>query len=73
MERSSYEMHHGVHKMADRRVNLETGERIVMKAVKVKFRDGELDVATADAASPATPRRKPRQTRTAPKQDDLFG
>ena len=42
-------------------------------ALTLKFRDGELDVATADAASPATPRRKPRQTRTAPKQDDLFG
>ncbi len=42
-------------------------------ALTLKFRDGELDVATADAASPATPRRKPRKTRTAPKQDDLFG
>ena len=39
----------GVHKMADRRVNLETGERIIMKAVKVKFRDGELEIPPSQA------------------------
>jgi exodeoxyribonuclease VII large subunit len=39
----------------------------------LKFRDGTLDVATGGTSPPPAPRRKPRKTRTAPKQDDLFG
>ncbi|MBO6528135.1 exodeoxyribonuclease VII large subunit [Erythrobacter sp.] len=39
----------------------------------LKFRDGELDVATGGVPSPPAPRRKPRKSGTAPKQDDLFG
>ncbi len=42
-------------------------------ALTLKFRDGELDVSTAGAPSPAAPRRKPSRPGTAPKQDDLFG
>ena len=42
-------------------------------ALTLKFRDGELDVATGGTSPPPAPRRKPRKTQTAPKQDDLFG
>ena len=42
-------------------------------ALTLKFRDGDLDVSTGGAAAPSTPRRKPARSRTAPKQEDLFG
>ncbi len=41
-------------------------------ALTLKFRDGDLAVATGGATPPAA-RRKPRKGGTAPKQDDLFG
>ena len=39
----------GVHKTGERRVNQETGERTEIKALRIKFRDGELDVPPARA------------------------
>ena len=42
-------------------------------ALTLKFRDGELAVATGMEPHPPAPRRKPRKSGTPPKQDDLFG
>lgn len=42
-------------------------------ALTLKFRDGELVVATGMEPPPPAPRRKPRKSGTPPKQDDLFG
>ncbi|HBC14910.1 MAG TPA: exodeoxyribonuclease VII large subunit [Erythrobacter sp.] len=42
-------------------------------ALTLKFRDGELVVATGMEPPLPAPRRKPRKSGTPPKQDDLFG
>ena len=58
---------------ADGRTIADSAVAAGESTLTLKFRDGTLDVATGSSSPPPTPRRKPRKTRTAPKQDDLFG
>ncbi|MBX7491752.1 exodeoxyribonuclease VII large subunit [Qipengyuania sp. 1NDW9] len=61
---------------SDGRTLTDRAEAAKEAALTLKFRDGDLEVATGDAPPPRpapAPRRKPAKKGTPPAQDDLFG